>query len=149
LHVRLELEVDEVADLKRAFLVMLVGLLLHAVLGAEKMLSEKSRHRLAFTKPVVEVWDSASRGRRNPKMAWRMAVESFKRGASQRRVVRSIVPELSKWKPAKPLRGTGVYRAPEKSFKALVEAFSLAVGLGMVGRAHKKLGVCQTEQLLP
>jgi hypothetical protein len=61
LHVRLELEVDEVADLERAFLAMLVGLLLHAVLGAEKMLSEESRHRLAFTKPVVEVGDSASR----------------------------------------------------------------------------------------
>jgi hypothetical protein len=82
-------------------------------------------------------------------MAWRMAVESFKWGAPQRRVVRNIVPELSKWKLAKPFRGTGVYRAPEKSFKALVEAFSLAVGLGMVGRAHQKLGVCQTEHLLP
>jgi hypothetical protein len=42
-----------------------------------------------------------------------------------------------------------VYHAPEESFKALVEALSLPVGLRMIGRAHKKLGVGQTKQLLP
>jgi hypothetical protein len=40
LHVRLELEVDEVVNLEQPFLAMLVGLFLHAVLGVEKMLSE-------------------------------------------------------------------------------------------------------------
>jgi hypothetical protein len=62
-----------------------------------------------------------------------MTVESFKQCAAQRRVVHSVVPKLSKWKPAISFRGIGVYRAPEKSFKALVQPFSLAVGLGVVG----------------
>ena len=61
----------------------------------------------------------------------------------------SIVPELSEREPGVPFGRTGVDEAAQEGLQALVDALRLPVRPWVTSRAHAKLGVRQTEQLLP
>ena len=60
-----------------------------------------------------------------------------------------VVPELRRWKPATPTVRHVMDRATEVHLHALVDALTLAIGLGMVRRGVQQFGARRGEELSP
>ena len=62
---------------------------------------------------------------------------------------RGIVPKFCGAEPIAPLGWARVNKTTKESLKALIDMFSLAVGLGVVACAHAQRDPGQLEKLLP
>ena len=148
MHVRLEFEIHRIAHLKRTIGSALVSLHFHMVLGAVQVLLEKPVHQLLLLDPLRDV-SSRALNRRKTEAARGVPIQSFKGGAPDGRMSRSIIPILSRAQPIQPFGGARVDETAEEHLETLVDTLRLPVSLRVITCTHAQGDFGQLEELLP
>lgn len=149
LNIRLQLDKDSIPRPKGTTSTLFVSLDLHDMPCAVKVLFQYELHHLSFFEPFFQSRYLASRRRLNASVPRFVTVKSLERGHIQCRVIAGIVPEFSEREELAPMVWAGMNETSQKNFQALVDAFCLSVGLGMVRCTHVEFRANHEKQFLP
>jgi len=78
-----------------------------------------------------------------------MTIKDFKRSLAERRMIRSVVPEFSKWDPILPFSRTPMNKASKICLQTLINTYSLTVCLRVVGCTKFQMSTRKPEEFLP
>ena len=104
----------------------------HVLLRTTQVLLEKVLNYRPLVEPCLQSRDSTLAGCCDFPMAWFMAKQSFDRRHADAGVERRIVLELGERYPVAPAVRACMDEASEVCFHALIDAFRLAICLGVI-----------------